>query len=168
VVKSRLQTAFLLAAAAACLVLLYRHFFPNEEAVIRRQLARLAEHLSVPAHPTTAGNLAAADHWRDALAAEIGVDVEVLGEGRHTLSGRQEVIGAMLAARGSLGGLKVQFVDVLVSLDPGRQTATVNLTVRATQPRQRDLFAQEAKLTLRKEERRWRILRAETVRTLKL
>jgi hypothetical protein len=157
-----------MAAAAACLVVLSRHFFPDDEKTIRRRLTSLAESLSVPEHPTTTGNLAAGERLRDFLAAEVEVDVEVPGEGRHTFSGRQDVIGAALAARGSLGGVSVQFIDVLVTLGANRETATVDLTVRATPPPPREFFAQEVRLSLRKEGRPWRILKAETVQTLKL
>jgi hypothetical protein len=167
-VKKKLQTSLLLLAAAGCLLLLYRHFFPNEEKRIRRMLGELAEVTSIPNRPTPTGNLAAVNRLRDFLATEVEVDVEVPGEHRHSFVGRQEIVQAALAARANLQGLKVELFDVTVTLDPGRETATVNLTVRVTQGSDRDFLVEELKLRLKQEDRQWRLTKAETVRTLKL
>jgi hypothetical protein len=167
-VKKKIQTILLLLVAGACLLFLYRHFFPNEEKRIRRMLGELAEVTSIPSRSTPAGNLAAVNRLRDFLTAEVEVDVELPGEHRHSLVGRQELVQAALAARANLQGLKVEFLDVAVTLDPGRETATVNLTVRVTQAGERDFLVEELKLALKQEDRQWRLAKAETVRTLKL
>ena len=166
--KQKLKTVVLLLAALACLVLLYRHFFPNDEKIIRRRLAELAEAASIPEQSSPAAGLVAADRLRDFLTPQVEVVVELPHEGRHTFAGRQELVQAALAARATYGGLKVEFLDVRVTVDPGRATATAHLTARATLPAQRDFMVQELSLRLQKEERQWRVLRAETVKTLSL
>jgi hypothetical protein len=168
VVKKSIQTGLLLLVAAVAVLVLYQRLFPNEERTIRQRLQKLAEVVSIPDQPTTAGNLAAGDRLRDFLAADLTLQLEVPGESRHSLTGRQEAIQAFVAARASLAGLRVQFLDLQVVVDPGRQTATVNLTARATQAGQQDFWVQELTLRLRKDDRLWRLVRVETVRALQL
>jgi hypothetical protein len=167
-VKKRIQLVLLLVVAAASLVVLYQRFFPNDEKLIRRRLDNLARIACVPEGPTPAGSLAAGDRLRDFLTSNVVLDLDLLGDGRHRLAGRQEIIQAAVAIRNSLGGLKVEFLDVQVALDAEHQNATVELTLRATQPGRRDIFAQEVKVHLMKEDQQWRIDKAETVRTLTL
>jgi hypothetical protein len=167
-VKKRLQTLLLVSVAATCVVVLYQRWFPNDEKLIRRRLDSLATLVSVPEHPTATGNLAAGDRLRDFLTADIELDIEVPGEGRHTVVGRQDILQTVVASRAGLGGLRVQFLDPQVALDPAQPTATADLTVRATQPGQGEFFVQELKLILRKEDRQWRICKVQTMRTLKL
>ncbi|MBI5384907.1 MAG: nuclear transport factor 2 family protein [Verrucomicrobia bacterium] len=164
--KNKIQTTLLLLVAAGILYFLYERYFPNEEKVIRQRLAKLAEVASVPDRPTVTGNLAAADRLRDFLSPDIEIEVDVPGEGRQTMQGRGEIVQAVVAARTQLKGLKVALFDIHVTLDPGQETATAELTLRATHSGDKDFFVQELKLKLRKEDRLWRVWRAETMKTL--
>ena len=62
------------------------------------------------------------------------------------------------------GTLKVEFVDVLLTLAPDKQSAVADLTARM-QPAGGELNVQEIKLTLKKVDGQWLVTRAETVRT---
>jgi hypothetical protein len=154
--------------AAGLLWLAYNHFFPNDEKIIRRTLTRLATTASVPANPTPLGNLRAANALQDFFVPEVEVEVDVPIEGRHTFTGREELIQAAIAARNNYRGLRVEFLDVNVAVAEGKQEATAELTARATQPGESELHVHEMKIYLRKKDTDWRIWRAETVRTLKL
>jgi len=154
--------------AAGVLWLAYTHFFPNDEKLIRRTLARLATTASVPANPTPLGNLRAANALQDFFTPEVEVEVDVPIEGRHTFTGREELIQAAVAARNNYRGLTVEFLDVNVAVAAGHQEATAELTAKATQPGDAEIHVQEMKLQLRKKDDAWRIWRAESVRTLKL
>lgn len=166
--KRKLQFILLLLIAGGCGLFLYRYCFPDHEKLIRQNLASLAKIASFPKRPTTTANLAAGDRLRNLLSADITLEVDVPLEGRQTLAGRPEIIQAVLAARANFNGLKVQFLDVSVLVDPAGQTATAELTARATQPGEREFFVQQIKFTLKNEDRHWRFSRIETIKTLKL
>ena len=167
-VKRRFQTLALLLVGAACLLFLWRHFFPNEEHRVRQCLADLAQAASVPDQPTAAAALLAGDRLRNRLTSDVVLDVEVPEIGRQTLADRPEIVRLALAAWEQFKGLNVQLVDVRVTLGPDRLTAAADLTVRASLPRDKNFFVQELKFQLRQEDRQWRVSRIETVRVLKL
>jgi ketosteroid isomerase-like protein len=146
----------------------WQHFFPNEEHRIRRMLDDLAQTASIPASESVVSTGLAVENLLSYATPDIEVDVEVPGEGRHLFSGRQEVRDAALLARRNLGELKVQFLDVDVALAGDKQTATAELTVKATQPGAKEFLVQELKLQLRKEDGQWRVRQVETVKPLKL
>jgi hypothetical protein len=146
----------------------WQHFFPNEEDRIRRMLDGVAETLSIPAKESVMGMGIAVDKLLGHVMPDVEVDVEVPGDGRHTFSGREEVRDAVLAAHRNWSGLKVQFLDVNVALAPDKQTATVELTAKAAQEGAKELLVQEVKLQLRRQDRQWRVSRAETVKPLRL
>jgi len=145
----------------------WQHFFPNEEQRIRRMLESLAETVSIPARPSVIGAARAVDQLLSCVTPDIEVTMDVLGEGRHTFSGREEIREAALVAHRNLGGLKVRFLDVSVALAADKQTATAELTVEATQSGAKNFFVQEMKLFLRQEAQQWRVSRAETVKVLR-
>jgi len=145
----------------------WQHFFPNEEQRIRRMLDGLAEAVSIPAKKSVLGTALAVDKLLVYLAPNIEVVVDLPVEGQHTFTGREEIREAALTAQHNLSGLKVQFLDVTVALAADKQTATVELTVKATQPGAKEFSVQEMKLLLRKEDQQWRVSRAETVKVLR-
>jgi hypothetical protein len=166
--KRKLQVLLLLVVAAIALFILYRRAFPNEPRLIRQRLAALAGAASFSQRPSALANLAAGEQLRDFFTSDLQVEVDLPEGGHATLTSREDILQAALAARATLDGLRVQFLDVNVTVGPGHETATAHLTVKATQPGDRDFFVQELKLQLRKEEGRWRVFRVETIRTLKL
>ena len=134
---------------------------------MRNTVLKLAETATVPDNSGTVGDLATADRLRDYFTADVEVAVEAPGEGEFHAVGRPEIIEAALAARKMFRGLKVQFLDINVTLGPDKQTATAELTARVTLKGEKDFFVQELTLKLRQEDHQWRIAKAETVRTLK-
>lgn len=154
------------AIAALLLVWLYSHFFPNEDKRVRRVLDGVAQSASIPAKvsPVTLGfNL---DRLQGYLSRDVLVTVDVPIEGRHTFSGREELMEAMKAAWGTVRGVKVEFLDTNITFDESRQNATAELTAQVTQAGQKEFWVQELKFQLAKLEDQWRITRIETVRAL--
>jgi hypothetical protein len=84
------------------------------------------------------------------------------------LTGRMDVLRAAGLARGMTAALEVQLLDPSLTIMPDKQSATVDLTVRAKIPGDREFFVQEIKLQLKKFGRAWLIIKAETVKTLTL
>ncbi len=68
--------------------------------------------------------------------------------------------------RQHVNGVKIEFVDIVVKLDPDKQSATVDLTGKATMSGEHDFSVQEFKFLLKKVGRDWLIYRVETVKTL--
>jgi hypothetical protein len=144
----------------------WRVLFPGPETIIRKQLAQLARAASFPGNESP---LAAAHHAAT-LAGFFSVNAEVIlnvpGEGAHTFTGREEIQQAALFARSHLRALTVEFLDADVTVAPDRLSATVDLTARVRSPREPDFYVQEMRFLLKQINGEWRIVRAETVKTL--
>jgi hypothetical protein len=168
VVKARLVNLLLIAAACGIGVFLWLHFFPNEEKRIRKCLDGLAEAVSFSAGGSLAATAVASERLRDLLAPEVAVDVEMPGGGHESMSGRAEIVQAAMGVRQHLRGLKVEFLDVQIQLEPDDNRALCSLTAKATQPGDRDFVVQEMKLEFVKQDGQWRLLKAAAIRTLKL
>ena len=154
----------LLAAAAGYWV--WVTFFPGAEAVIKKRIKTLAQTASFGANEPPLSRLANAQKIGSYVTTEVEVTVDVPGRSQQSFSGREEVTQAVLAARSSLNGLNVEFLDILVTVAPGGQTAVANLTARARIPGERDFYIQELKFTLTKVDGAWLISKIETVKTL--
>ena len=156
------------AVLAAALWWGWQTFFPSDERQIRRLLDRVAETVSIPADAKFVAGVLAADRLKSYFTPEIEVDVDVPGEGRHTFTGREELTQVYLLARSQHRGLRVEFLDVLVTVGPDHQAATAELTARIRQTGEKDFGVQELRLQLRQGEDAWRIHRVETTRSIKL
>jgi hypothetical protein len=130
-------------------------------------LDRVAAAISIPAKPAPAGMILALDRLQGCFSRDVEVVVDIPVEGRLTFSGRDELMDRAKAAWGTLRNVKVEFLDVNLHLNPAKDKAAAELTTRVTQPGQRDFFVQEMKFQLRRQEQDWRIIRIETVRTLR-
>ena len=144
----------------------YWHFFPNQETRIRRMLGELARVAAVSPNSTPLANLAAANELAGFFTKEIEISVDVPGAGRHTFTGREEIIQAVVGTRSHYPGMKVELFDIAVKLAAGGQSATVDLTAKVTQTAERDFGVQELTFQLKKTDGDWRITRVDTVRTL--
>ena len=159
------KTAILLAALVLLGVLLWRHYFPNEEKLIRKMLSGLAQDISIPKKGFA--NLTAADSIAGYFTPDAEIDVDAPELGHHTINGRQEIVQAALAARTQLPGLRVEFGDTVIKIDASKETATVELTVKVTQTGQRDFEMQDVRMSLLKYNGDWRIAKAKTVKAFK-
>ncbi len=164
----RILHFFALGFVMALVILAYRHFFPSEEQRIRRVLIEVAQAASVQNNPTPLGNLAAAQELAGHFSADAEIIVNVPEVGKKSLVGREEIRQAVLAVRSNLKGLKVEFLDINLELDRQRQSATAELTAKATAKAERDFGVQELQVQLKKLDGRWCLTRIETVKTLGL
>ena len=151
---------------AGLLYLGWARFFPSEPEKIRRTLVHLAETASVPAHPKTVGTILAFDRLNGFFMPDVEVIVDVPGEGVHTFSDRQELMQIIRAGWVNLRDMKIEFLDIVVRVN-SEDSATAELTAKATQPGQKDFLFQEFKLQLKKKEGDWRIAHAESVKVLR-
>jgi hypothetical protein len=156
----------LFAALAALGIWLWTVLFPNPEKVIRQRLVKLAHSASSSSNEGDLVRLSAAHRVAGFFSTNVELKVELPELDQHSSLTQEEIIQAALLARSRAGGLKVKFPDINVTVAPGGQSATVDLTVTATAGGESESFVQEMKFTLHKIDGQWLITRMETVRTL--
>jgi len=155
----------LLAVLAAIGFWAWSVLYPNPEKVIKRQIGEMAKAASFSSEQ---GIVAKA--WNASSLAEFFTpDVEVLLNApgiQHTISGRDELMQAAVAARRMAKSLRVTFPDIKVTLAPDKASAEVYLTGEARVPGEKEFYIQELRMRLIKVKRDWLINRVETVKTL--
>jgi hypothetical protein len=139
---------------------------PSPEKVIRSRLNALANAISFSSSGGVLGRAYDAQKAADFFTTDVDVDLNVAGYDSISMHGRDEVLQVALAARSRLTSLKVDFLDMNVTIDPGGETAKVNLTGKAVVPGERDISAQEFNFMLKKVDGKWLIYKVETVKTL--
>ena len=156
----------LLAVVVAAGVWLWTVLFPSPEKVIRRQLAAVARDACSNPGQNPLVSVANAQRLAGYFSTNIEVQVEVPGHGQHTISGRDEIMQTAAGVYSVLNGLKVEFLDVTVSVGADKQSATAGLTLKAQATGDKESIWQEMRFTLQKIDGKWLITRVETVRTL--
>ena len=120
------------------IVLGYR-WWTSDERAIKKQLAAVAESLTVAPNEGSLGPVSRVAMLRRTLAPDIRVSAgpssggEPAGGGAHSLVGRDAVLGA--ASRWAPpGGVTVDFVNVRVQVSDDRGSAHVSCTATMTSP----------------------------------
>lgn len=149
--------AFVIAVMAGALGFV---LWPNEERVIRGRLSDVASIISVPAGETDLARMERLAHLRDYLAPDVH-----LRDGSREATSREMVLGALAEWGRSPDALKVQFVDVQVTLDRSQpDAATAYLT--ATVTGRDSVDAREVDARLGRVNGKWIVTGAETRQTL--
>jgi hypothetical protein len=144
----------------------WRVWFPSPQNVIRSRLLKLASTMSFEPSQGVIPKGLKAKNLGEYFAVDVVVSLEVRGFEAHTLKGRDEVAQAAMLAMQRLAGLKVEFVDINVSLAAGGETAEASLTGKATIEGESDYQVQEFSFKLKKIEGTWLVYQIETVKTL--
>jgi len=162
----RIAQILVLAAIVVAACWFWTVLFPTPEAVVRNRLHSLAKNLSFNSQSGMISQALAAQKVTDFFTPDVDIDVNATGYDPLSLHGHDEVQQIAMAARSRLSSLKIEFLDMNVTIDPGGQTAKVNLTGKATIPGQRDISAQEFNFLLKKVDGKWQVYKVETVKTL--
>ena len=155
----------LLAALVAAGVWLWTILFPSPEKIVRQRLAQVAAEASCNAgeNPLVLAvrceNLAS----RFSTNVEVNINVPEYGQ-RQEVVGRAEITQAAAGMQTHLGGLKVEFPDVSVTVGPDKQSAVADVAVKVQAAGEKDVNVQEVKFTFQKIGGDWLITRVETVR----
>ena len=160
----RLTWLGLLAAAG---VWAWKFAFPSPERLIRGKLVELARAASIGPNEAPLTKLSKTQKLATFFAQDAQISVDVPGRSTQTFSGREEVREAALGARSILSALKVEFVDVVVTVDPDKQSALADLTATASLPGEKLSEVQELEVRFKKIERDWLISRVRTIKTLR-
>jgi len=164
-----MQKSFRLLGAAALIGLgVWGWFllFPGPEKVIRSRLNRLAGILSFEPKDGIIPRGYRVEKAVGYFTSDVEVSVDVRGVERMDFSGRDEIQQHLMGGARMLRGLKVEFLDINVTLGPDKQTATANLTAKWTVSGDREFNVQELNFKLKKVDGDWLIYRVETVKTL--
>lgn len=156
----------LLAIILAAGVWLWTWLFPSPEKIIRQRLAEIARLASFNANENPLAALGRAQKLAGFCRPDLHVRLAAPANIEHTFESREEIVQASLAARATFGGaLQVDFVDVLVTLAPDKQSAVADLTARIQSGGSNEVNPQEIKFTLQKVDGQWHVTRVETIRT---
>jgi hypothetical protein len=156
----------LLAILIAGGIWLWQFFFPNPVHQIRKRLAEVAQAASFSGKEAPAAQAYNSQHLTTFCTDDIEVVVELPGRSRYTVHGRDELFTGAMAARGFANGLSVEFLDINITVAPDHESAVADLTAKGKVPGEREILAQELKMTLKKIGRKWFIQKIETVKSL--
>jgi len=144
----------------------WRVWFPSPQNAIRSRLLNLARTVSVEPGEGAIPRGLKAQSLGGYFTADVVINLEVRGFDTRELQGRGELMQAVMGAMQHVRGLKVEFLDINVTLDAGNQSAMANLTGKATVEGEGDFQVQEFNFKLKKVDRTWLIYRIDTVKTL--
>ena len=97
---------------------------------------------------------------------EVRFTIEMPGHSPSVFTDRNELLGAAIRFRSVVGSLQLDFLDIVVTVAPDRQSAVAHLTAEAKIGGESDLMVQELRFKLRKIDGTWLITEVETVKTL--
>jgi hypothetical protein len=157
---------FLLAVVAALVVWAWMALHPSPERLIRRQLEGVARAASFSPNQGYLSKLAGAQSLADFFSTNVEVNIDLPGHKGHRLAGREDIQQAALASRAAVQSMSVTFPDITVIVDADQESAVADLTLQARVAGEQDMIVQEMKVTLRKINGQWLIIKVETVRTL--
>ena len=144
----------------------WRTLFPSPEKVIRSRLKALAKAASFDSREGTIVRAFKAESVAEYFTLDAQIAVTSSGFPDVNLNGRNEISQAGLAARSRFTGLKAEFLDINVTLGPDKQTATAELTGKATIAGESDIYVQELRFKLKLVDGKWLISHVESVKSL--
>jgi hypothetical protein len=141
--------------------------FPTPEHVIRKELAELARAASIGPNEAPLTKLAKTQKLMSFFTDDAEVTIEVPGHLTQTLSRHDDLQQAAMGARSLLNNLKVELLDVVITVGADKQSALADLTATATLPGEKIPEVQELHMSFKKADHSWLISRVETVKTLR-
>lgn len=152
-----------LAALIALGWLGWRLFFPGPARVIRSRLNGLARTASFEKSDGIVPKGFKMERIPDYFTPDVVVNLEARGLPHRSFSGRQDLQEAVGLAMQAYHGVKVEFLDIVVTVGPDQQTATADLTARVTIADEKDFYVAELNFLLKKVQGAWLIYRVESV-----
>jgi len=146
----------------------WRILFPSPEKVIRSRLNDLAETVSFEPGEGTISKGYKTQKLMEFFTTDVEINVDLKEYPAQTLSGRDELIQSAMWIQSRFKSVKVELIDINITLEPDKQKAVANLTCKLFLSGERDFTPQELNFMLKKVDKKWLIYRIETVRTLAL
>src|SRR5947209_1699058 len=104
-------------------VFVWRAFFPNHQRIIRNRLAELAELCSFAPNQPPLSALKDCQRAASFFTSDIEIVVNVPNSPIEKISGRDDLFQKALAARSFTGGLKVEFLDMVIKVASDKKSA---------------------------------------------
>ena len=152
-----------LAVGVALGVWLFMVLFPGDDALIRRQLARLARTVSVQPRESPLARLAAGQKLGGFFSPDVIVRLKGAGSELGDIQGRAQLTQVVMAAQTRIQQAQIQFLDAELEVGADRESATAHLTALAHVNGDHNPAVQELKFSFRNIDGRWRIALVETV-----
>jgi len=149
-------------------VWIYQVFFPGDEKLILKLLAQVAETATVKPNENPIFKLAGGNKLAGFFSPDAVLKVEVSGADLRSISGRDELLQAITAARAGLQEARIQLHEIQVKVDTGHESATAQLVASAHINGSDDPLVQELKMQFKKIDGRWKIAQVESVKGLGL
>jgi len=144
----------------------WRFLFPSPEKVIRARLNRMAQLATFAGNEGPLAKLGNAEELAGCFTSDVAVAADSPGAGPLTLHGRDNLLHWLLGVRANLSALKVEFLDIQVTIHADGRTALAYLTCKAAVPGEPDFAVQEFNFLFSKTGRNWLVYKIETVKTL--
>jgi len=145
---------------------LWTIFFPNPEKIVLGRVSSLAATATISAGDGAITRATKVSNFIGYFSTDAVISYDVAGFGARSLSGLDEIRETAAGGFGGVSSLKVQFQDATARVNPDKQGAEVNCTVRVSTGDSKDFGIQELRLQFKKIGGDWLITRAETVKTL--
>lgn len=143
------------------------YFFPSETKRICKRLNSFSKNISFAKGSSVFVRMAGADSTRDYFATNVVVDLDGVHNQAEYLSGRAEVMNIITLARTHLHELNLRFKDPVVTLDPDKIHASMDVVAQVVIDEQRyNRVHQLMRLGWVKNNDKWRIERVETLQML--
>lgn len=146
---------------------LWRTLFPGDEALIQRQLHKLAEVASFPSNEAPLAKLTNAAKLANFFTVDGEVDMAPWNYQRVNINGRDELRQAAVGARNAFMSLSVTVESVAIVLGPADGLANVRLSLTGRTSQDTEARSQPVQLDLRKVDGDWLIRRITTEEYLK-
>lgn len=144
-------------------VWLFTVLFPGDDALIRRQLARLARTVSMPPRTSPLARLAKGQKLGGFFTPDVVVRLKGAGSELGDIQGRNQLTQMVMAAQTRIQQADIQFLDAELEVGADGESATAHLTALAHVNGDRSPAVQELKFSFRKIDGGWRIAQVETV-----
>ena len=164
-----MKNAFRIVAIALVIaagVWVFRVLFPGDEKLIRKLLAQAADAAAVKSNENPIFKLAGANKLVGFFSPDALLKVDLPGAEMRSISGRDDLLQAITAARAGLLEAKIQLHEVHVNVDAGGQAASAQLVTTAYLNGNGDPLVEELKMQLKKIDGYWKIAQLETVKSL--
>lgn len=155
----------LLVALVAAGVWLWAILFPSPEKIIRKRLTQAAGEASFKSGENALISAARAETLAGFFSTNVELNINLPEHGRHNFVGRTEIMQAAAGARSAVGSLKVELLDMNITVGPDKLSGVADVAVKVQAAGEKDYNVQEMKFTFLKIGGDWLITRVETVRT---
>ena len=148
--------------------LLYRYWFPSDQARIKQLLNQAAESASVNPDSSLFSKLGAVNKLLDLCADDIEILVNAPGIQRRSIRGRDQLQEVMTMVQGSQREIEISLRDLTVDVDESGVDASAQFIAQARVDRLQDSIYQEFRVSLVRQDGDWKIRKVEPLQALGL